>query len=43
MDFFKCLWYTKEDASLQHEANVDVGLHDGTLCLLQQMALIHIN
>lgn len=28
---------------LQHEANIDVQLCDGTLCLLQQMALIHIN
>lgn len=28
---------------LQYEANIDVQLCDGTLCLLQQMALIHIN
>lgn len=28
---------------LQHEASIDVQLHDGTLCLLQQMALIHTN
>lgn len=41
--FLKCLCYTIEDACLQHEANVDVWLRDGTLCLLQQMALIHIN
>lgn len=43
MDFFKRLRYTIEDLSLQHEANVDVWLRDGTLCDLQQMALIHIN
>lgn len=41
MDFF--FFFTIKDVYLQYEDNVDVWLHDGTLFLLQQMALIHIN
>lgn len=36
-------FFTIQDVYLQYEDNVDVWLHDGTLFLLQQMALIHIN